>query len=84
MPKQVCPRCGSNNTEYKFVTNYYTRRKHRSIIMWILFWWWVEILLWIFLFVPRLLIALFVPKRRETVSYNQSVFFCKDCGYQRG
>ena len=82
MANQTCPRCKSNNTEYKLVTDYYTKRKHRNIIAWILFWWWVELLLWFFLFIPRLLIALFVPKRRKTITRNRSVFFCKDCGYQ--
>lgn len=82
MTKQQCPRCHSYNTEYKLVTDYFTKRKHRSIIAWILFWWWVEILLWLFLFIPRLLIALFAPKRRQTVAFTRSVFFCKDCGYQ--
>lgn len=82
MNKKRCPKCSSTNTEYILVTEHKTKRARRSLIMWILFWWWFEILLWFFLTIPRLLIAIFLPKKTKTTSQTHSVLFCKNCGYQ--
>lgn len=77
----VCPRCKGNNINVQIINETQLKRKHRNIIMWILFWWWVEILLWLFLFIPRFLIAIFGGKKQKVVNKTSKQAVCQDCGY---
>lgn len=100
----VCPKCGSSNVDIQLhqenqgsttITNTKSKYKQKghSILWWIFIgsWWWlVDIFLWIFLFVPRLLAKIFRKKKyvgkstsvattKNVVAYK-SVCLCKNCG----
>jgi hypothetical protein len=75
-----CPKCSSNNVNIQMLNETHLKRRHRSLISWLLFWWWIELLLWIILTIPRLLIALFMPKRHKTVTVTKKIAVCQNCG----
>lgn len=81
MDNLICPKCHSKNVIIQEKTQIITKKVHRSIIMWILFWWWFELIMWIFFTIPRLLIALFVPSRQTVTSKNYKEYVCQKCGY---
>lgn len=76
----TCSKCESNNINIQAVTETVSKRKHRSIIMWIILWWWIEILLWLFLTIPRLLIMMFAPKKQKIISKTKKMAICQNCG----
>ena len=104
-----CPKCGSANVNVNTfqenrssVTTATTQSKYREkghgCLWWLLigWWWWiVDLLSWIFLFLPRLILRLFTApfkKKKYTgtsrtvsttvndVSYK-TVCTCQSCGY---
>lgn len=74
-----CPKCGSPNTNVQIVTTQRIRRKYRNIIMWILFWWWIELALWIFAFPLRFLMMLFRGKRYRITTRSTKHGVCQTC-----
>ena len=76
-----CPKCGSENTNVQIVTESKLKNKYYSIFYWIFIGWWLELCLWIFLTVPRLLIALFGHKKQKLVTKQKSIAVCQKCGY---
>lgn len=60
----TCPKCGSENVSVQAVTTVREKPKH-GIVWWILIGWWLEPLLWIFLTIPRLLVALFGRNKKN-------------------
>lgn len=74
----TCRKCGSNNVSVQVLA--IQKRKHHGCIWWLLIGWWLEALLWLFLTLPRLLIALFMPKRTKTV--EKTVCVCQNCGHK--
>ena len=79
----VCPKCGSNNVNVQMTNQVFLKRKHRSILAWLLFWWWVEMLLWIFLTIPRLIVAflrLIFGGKQKAVNVTKKYAVCQDCG----
>ncbi len=81
MDNLVCPKCHGNNIIIQEKTKIITKKAHRSIIMWILFWWWAEAIMWICFTIPRLIIALFVPSKQIVTSQNYKEYVCQTCGY---
>ena len=104
-----CPKCGSANVNVNTfqenrstVTTATTQSKYREkghgCLWWLLigWWWWiVDLLSWIFLFLPRLILRLFTApfkKKKYTgtsrtvsttvndVSYK-TICTCQSCGY---
>ena len=75
-----CPKCNSNNVNVQMVTDTQMKTKHHSIFYWLFIGWWLEIILWFFLTIPRLLIALFMPKNKKLVQKHRSIAVCQDCG----
>jgi DNA-directed RNA polymerase subunit M/transcription elongation factor TFIIS len=71
-----CPKCGSENVSVQVVTE--QRTKHKGCLYWAFIGWWLECLLWLFLTLPRLLIAIFAPKRTKSV--QRTVCVCQSCG----
>ena len=104
-PRLTCPQCGSINVSVQVFqeqagtttvskTKSKYKEKGHGCLWWLLigWWWWmVDLLLWIFLFLPRLLIQIFKKKKyvgsSQTVSQtvNQTVYKsmcnCMSCGY---
>jgi predicted RNA-binding Zn-ribbon protein involved in translation (DUF1610 family) len=71
-----CPKCGSNNISVQVVS--ITKNKGHSVWYWLFIGWWLEMLLWIFLTIPRLLIALFTHGKTKSVVESYAV--CQSCG----
>lgn len=76
-----CPKCESENVNVQMVTESKLKTKHHSILYWILIGWWLEIILWLFLTIPRLLAAMFGHKKQKLVTNHKSVAVCQNCGY---
>jgi len=72
----VCKKCNSENVQVQRVS--VTKRKKKGISYW-LFGWFIDLMLWLFLTFPRLLIAIFAPKKTKTKIHSEAV--CQDCGY---
>lgn len=75
-----CPKCGSENVNVQMVTESILKTKHHGIIYWLFIGWWLELLLWLFLRIPRLLIAIFGHKRQKIVTKSKSMAVCQNCG----
>ena len=70
----VCSKCNSENVIVQSVSQ--KVKKKKGWMYWVLFGWFVDLMLWIFLTLPRLVWAIFKPK--DTVTYSQAV--CQNCG----
>ena len=106
----TCPKCGAENItiqtfqeERGSVTRSKTKSKYKEkghgCLWWITigWWWWiVDLLSWIFLFFPRLIMRLFaspykkakykgksttVSTTRNSIGYR-TVYTCQSCGHQ--
>lgn len=73
-----CPKCGSRNVNFQAVG--ITKTKHRGLFYWLFFGWLIDLLLWLFFFIPRLFIAMFGSKRTKTKVKSFAV--CQNCGKQ--
>lgn len=102
----TCPKCGSDNIEStvfqenvggKSVTKTKSKYKEKGHgFVWWLFvgsWWWiVDLLTWIFTFIPRVLLSPYkkdkgkgkersVTKTNNKIKYK-TIHLCEDCGYR--
>ena len=97
---QVCPKCGSLNVDFqvqqetKAITKTKSKYKEKGhgILWWLTigWWWWiVDLFLWIFMFIPRVLIHIGRKRNykgseksttKNKVQYK-TVCLCKNCGY---
>jgi len=59
----ACKKCNSENVQVQRVS--VTKRKKKGISYW-LFGWFIDFMLWLFLTFPRLLVAIFAPKKTKT------------------
>ena len=100
----ACPRCGGTDIDSQVfqenlggstvtTTKSKYKEKGHGCLWWLLFgwWWWIiDLFLWIFFFVPRLLIQIFKKKKYKgssksvsvtanTIKYK-TVLLCKSCG----
>lgn len=75
----ICPKCGSENTRVEVVNTIHLKRK-RSWFYW-LFFVWIDILIWIGLFLPRLIFQLLKGKTYKTTNKTEKHLICNDCGY---
>ncbi len=100
-----CPKCGSTNVSTQTfqedrgaITTTKTKSKYKEkghgLLWWIFigWWWWIiDLFLWIFLFIPRLLVKLFHRKKYVGKSTSVSttvnkigyrtVHTCQNCGH---
>lgn len=72
-----CPKCGSSNINVQAVT--ILKKKHHSIIYWLLIGWWLEAIMWLFLTLPWIIIKIIKPSRYKSKIKSEAV--CQDCGY---
>lgn len=104
----VCPECGSSDVEMKLmqenqgstvITKSKTRgttKSGRGCLWWLFigwWWWFIDMFIWIFAFVPRLVIQLFKGKKSKSKSKTTSVSqevahieyktmcMCRSCGH---
>ena len=72
----ICKKCGSMNVNVQMLAT--TERKRRGCLYWCFGGVIIDLLLWIFLTIPRLLIAFFLPKRTKFKVHTIAV--CQNCG----
>ena len=73
----TCPRCKSNHVSVQAVTTVKSSKRHRWPY-WVFFIWLFEMLVWIFLFIPRLIIQAVKPARVSSRTHSEAV--CQSCG----
>ncbi|NFT91668.1 hypothetical protein FDF86_04455 [Clostridium botulinum] len=73
-----CKKCGSGNVNVQAVTT--LRNKHKGIIYWLFVGWWLEMMLWLFLTIPKLIFELFKPNKIKSKTHTEAV--CQECGYR--
>lgn len=77
----VCKKCGGENVTIQVVNEVELKKKHKGIIYWLFFGWLIDIFLWLFLTLPRLIVAIFKPKKYKTKNKTVRKYVCQDCGY---
>jgi len=80
----LCPNCNSSNIKVEMVTETTIRRKRKGVIWWVYFitiGWIVEVFLWLFLTLPRLIFALFKPKKYKVNTKSKKIAICQNCGH---
>ncbi|HBJ1649379.1 hypothetical protein [Clostridium botulinum] len=73
-----CKKCGSQNITVQAVTT--LKNKHKGIMYWLFVGWWLEMMLWLFLTIPKLIFELFKPNRIKSKTHSEAV--CQECGYK--
>lgn len=76
----VCKKCGSENVIVQVVSETEVKEKKHGALYWICIGWWLKPILWLFLTVPMLIIAIFKPKKYETKVHTKKVAVCNNCG----
>ena len=74
-----CPKCGSENVNIQMVTDVKEKAK-KGWLYWLFIGWWWEPIAWLFLTLPKLLIAIF-GKKTKTVSKTHKEAVCQSCGH---
>jgi transcription elongation factor Elf1 len=76
----TCPKCGSENVTIQAVSVQKKTLKNKvgKWVYWLCFIWVFDLILWIFLTLPRLIIALFRRNKKTTVIQSQAI--CQNCG----
>jgi predicted nucleic-acid-binding Zn-ribbon protein len=73
----TCPKCGSENINVQMVSE--VKAKKSGLIYWLCCLWVVDLLLWAFLTLPRLIVQIFKPKKYKSKTYSEAV--CQNCGH---
>lgn len=77
----VCPKCKGENVTVQLVNEVKLKNQHHGIIWWLLIGWWWFFVKWIFLTIPALLAAIFIPKRKKAVNKTKKMCVCQSCGH---
>lgn len=80
----ICPKCGSENVNVQVVSETSLYKKKKGVLWWLLvgWWWWiVDLCLWIFMTIPRLIVQILKPTHYATKTEHQSMCVCQNCGY---
>lgn len=75
-----CPKCSSDRVTVQAV-NEITEKRKKGLVYWLLIGWWWEPLAWLFLTIPKIIIAIFGNKKK-TKSVMKSYAVCQKCGYR--
>jgi predicted nucleic-acid-binding Zn-ribbon protein len=75
--KLSCKKCGSENINIQRIS--ITKNKKKGIFYWLFFGWLIDLFLWLFLTLPRLIFAIFRPRKVKTKVHSEAV--CQNCGY---
>ena len=71
-----CSKCGSENVNVQPVS--IVKNKKHGCLYWLLIGWWLEIIMWLCLTLPWLIIKIFKPKKVTSKVHSQAV--CQNCG----
>lgn len=78
-----CRKCGSENVRIDVINEQELKTKKHGWMYWLLFGWLIDLMLWLFLTLPRLVYMLFRPKRYKMTNKQKSVAICQDCGHRQ-
>jgi len=73
-----CPKCKSENVSVQAVT--LVKTKKHGVIYWLFVGWWLEVIMWLFLTLPWLIIKIFGHKKVTSKTHSEGV--CQSCGYR--
>ena len=73
----VCKKCGSSNVTVQAVSE--IKKKRKGVLYWLFIGWWLEMIMWLFLTLPWLIIKIFKPKAYKYKMKTMAV--CQSCGY---
>ncbi len=79
-----CKKCGSTDVKIEMLTETRIKRKGKGLIWWLYFLtigWIIELFLWLFLTLPRLIYALFKRDKYRIKSKTRKIAVCQNCGY---
>lgn len=79
-----CLKCESENVNVQLVEKHSLSKKGKGLIWWICvgWWWWIiDLMLWIFLTIPRLFVQILKPSKQKMKSKTVSMFVCQTCGH---
>lgn len=76
----VCPKCNSQNINTQIVTDVTMKNKHHGLIYWLCLGWLLDLFLWLFLTVPKLIFVIFGHKKQKIVTKNYTMAVCQNCG----
>ena len=76
----TCPKCKSENIQVQAVNEVKEKRK-KGLLYWLFIGWWWELIAWLFLTLPKLIIAIF-GKHTKTVSKTVTYAVRQDCGHR--
>jgi transcription elongation factor Elf1 len=75
----TCPKCHGSNVNVQMVSETQLKKKHHGLLYWC-GGWLIDMMLWICLFIPRLIVAIFKPKRYKMKTKHHSMAVCQSCG----
>lgn len=75
-----CSKCGSENVTVQVVTEQELKEKKHGILYWLCIGWWLKPILWLFLTLPMIIIAIFKPKKYKTTNHTKKMAVCNNCG----
>ncbi|MBY6932281.1 hypothetical protein [Clostridium botulinum] len=73
-----CPKCSSDNVNVQAIS--IVKDKKHGCLYWLFIGWWLEMLMWIFLTLPWLIIKIFKPNKINTKVKSYAV--CQNCGHK--
>lgn len=73
-----CPKCNNENVLIQAVTT--VKNKRHGVLYWLFIGWWLEIIMWLFLTLPWLIIKIFKPNKVKSNTHSEAV--CQSCGYR--
>lgn len=77
----TCPKCKSENVNAQMVTDTQLKQKRHGVIYWIFIGWWLQPILWLVFFFPKLFIAIFAPKKYKLKQQHKAMWVCQNCGH---
>lgn len=76
----TCPKCGSDKVNIQIASETKIKKKRRGLIYWLCFGWLLEMILWLFLTLPMLIIKIFKPKKYKAKTTHKAMCVCQACG----
>lgn len=73
----VCKKCKSTNVTVQAVTE--IKKKRKGVLYWLFIGWWLEMIMWVVLTLPWLIIKIFKPRKYQHKIISMAV--CQNCGY---
>lgn len=80
-PKEnICPKCGSSNINYQIINEVKIKNNGMGCFYWLFIGWWLEIILWVYFTIPRLLFLIFSSQKPKIINVTKKIAICQNCG----